>query len=464
MKKITFLFVFITNVSFAQPDWGPDTKITQIAQPAFCLNHAKSMAVCDSAIHLVWSDSRDGIKNEVYYKRSLDGGDSWEPEIRLTNDAEYSEVPCVATDSFGGVHIVWSNRMSDSEMVWYIHSSDFGNTWDSVQVIAKIQKTSNFLRYPVLVCNDSTVYIFWSDDRTGKDEIYYRRSTDGETWDSAVCLTQIDTMASMYPSVALDDSGNIHLAWREQKTVSNFGICYKRTLSGGWSQEVELTDSGACARMSCLVSYENSIHVVWSDDKGAGSDSMEIYYARSLDRGINWETVKRLTYATKGSYSPALACDGLGRVHLVWQDERDNAWTELYYKYSPDGGQSWESDIQLTNADGFSITPCLAFSKNKLHLVWKDGRDGNPGQVYYKRGEISIAAEETERPIDKIRISQNPFRNSIRVYGAKGKIEIYDLTGKLVGVAKDEVGKNLRTGVYFLKIPGHRPEKVVKLR
>ena len=71
------------------------------------------------------------------------------------------------------------------------------------------------------------------------------------------------------------------------------------------------------------------------------------------------------------------------QLHIVWFDGRDGK-TEIYYKHSPDGGKTWESDARLTFAQGNANRPSVAAAGDFLHLLWADERDGS-SQIYYKR-------------------------------------------------------------------------------
>jgi hypothetical protein len=108
----------------------------------------------------------------------------------------------------------------------------------------------------------------------------------------------------------------------------------------------------------------------------------EIYYRRSTDGGATWGETIRLTNSAGLSHRPSVAIAG-NNVHLVWWDDRDGN-NEVYYKHSADGGVSWGEDVRLTTAAGDSHFPAVAVSRNFVHVVWLDSRDGSP-QVYYLR-------------------------------------------------------------------------------
>jgi hypothetical protein len=123
--------------------------------------------------------------------------------------------------------------------------------------------------------------------------------------------------------------------------------------------------------MPSLAVSSPTVHVVWHDYRDG---NWEIYYKRSPNGGISWETDTRMTDAIGDSDYPSVAVSG-SVVHVVWYDSRDGNY-EIYYKRSTDGGINWEADTRLTNYDGESDHPSVAVSGSVVHVVWRDKRDG----------------------------------------------------------------------------------------
>src|ERR1041385_1892199 len=71
--------------------WSSDLRLT--LHPAFSstsFNTARCLAIDPTGarldiLHLIFFDERDGNR-ELYYKRSTNGGATWSPDTRLTND------------------------------------------------------------------------------------------------------------------------------------------------------------------------------------------------------------------------------------------------------------------------------------------------------------------------------------------------------------------------------------------
>jgi hypothetical protein len=112
----------------------------------------------------------------------------------------------------------------------------------------------------------------------------------------------------------------------------------------------------------------------------------EIYYKRSIDGGATWAADTRVTNAPGLSQRPSVAVSG-SQVYVVWFDGRGGD-LQVFSKHSPDGGVTWEPDLQLSSATGNplgeSMHPSIAVGSGGVHVVWYDLRDGN-AEIYYKR-------------------------------------------------------------------------------
>ena len=88
-----------------------------------------------------------------------------------------------------------------------------------------------------------------------------------------------------------------------------------------------------------------------------------------------------LAVTTKKGY--AIQIDG-DTVHVVWSSVLNQSNSEIYYRKSTDKGDSWSSSIRLTNADGSSMVPVLAYCQSNVYVVWKDNRDDTEAEIYFK--------------------------------------------------------------------------------
>jgi hypothetical protein len=151
--------------------WAADTQLTNT--PAWSSMYP-SISASGSDVHVTWEDRRNG-NEEIYYKRSTDGGILWSPDTRLTNNASYSTDPHLAT-SGSNVHVVWWDYRNGGGEIYYLYSSDGGTSWSGETRLTQNDSTS---QYASVATQGSAVHVVWMDTRDGNSEIYYKRNPTG---------------------------------------------------------------------------------------------------------------------------------------------------------------------------------------------------------------------------------------------------------------------------------------------
>ena len=174
---------------------------------------------------MVWIDRRDG-NNEVYYKNSLNEGSSWSNDIRLTNDNTQSYSPSIS--SFGNtIGVVWTDDRHEilNFELYFKRSLNNGLNWDPEVRLTNSLQYSQFATITILNFN---INVVWQDERNNNSEIYFKESTDlGTNWFPDLRLTYANT-ATFSPSIAVQDT-TVHVVWPDSRN-GNYEIYYKRRI------------------------------------------------------------------------------------------------------------------------------------------------------------------------------------------------------------------------------------------
>lgn len=363
--------------------WEPDVRLTDNSfESVTSFDNAWCVASSGAIVHVVWHDNRDG-NTEIYYKRSTDNGATWEADTRLTDDASWSERPSVAViDSI--IHVAWYDGRVGPPRIYYKRSLDNGLTWGSD---ISLTPTAGVGYHPSVAVCDSLVHVAWTDMSAGP-QIYYTRSLDnGTTWEAERNITPAAPPAGKnLASIAVADS-IVHVTWMDTRVGPQ--IYYTRSLDHGVTWETDRNITPVPSQFASVAASDSIVHVVYADFR-FGNDIPKIYYTRSVDNGTNWATETALA-DTFTSWYPSVAASG-SHVHAVWPDNRNGDISEIYYKRSLDDGANWEADVRLTDHLCESREPSVAVSGTYVHVVWHDDRDQN-WEVYYKRdpnGNVGI--------------------------------------------------------------------------
>jgi len=384
MKKIIPVCIcmfFLGSFCLYGQTWSPIIRLTWNVGASSFPAIARNIGTC---LHLVWHDNSFGGNNEIYYKRSTDGGATWSAAKRLTWTAGNSIFPAVAIDSADGVHLVWNDKTSGEDEVYYKRSTDGGVTWSNAKRLTWT-RTAYGIQWgndpSIAVDSGNGIYVAWDSYESGNYEIYYKRSTDkGQTWSAKRRLTWTSGW-SIGPDIAVDINDNIHIVW-DDYTPGNGEIFYKSSTDGGttWSALKRLTwnadDSGS---VKIAADLGGGIHIAWTD-----KCPEQVMYKNSLDGGTNWSAPTQLTWTSDWSWFSEIAVLDTG-VHVVWDEYDDvNNIIQIRYKSSPYLGTSWGAAVQLTWNNKSSTVPSVAVDiSGAVHVVWADNNPGNY-EIYYK--------------------------------------------------------------------------------
>ncbi len=244
-------------------------------------------------------------------------------------------------------------------------------------------------------------YFVWRDARSGQTRIYAQKynSSYARQWDSKD--TQISSSNNQnYPSVAVDNNGNMYVAWVDDRESGNLNMYLKKFDSNGnpvYNDKKITTQNNSSLQYNsqiAITSDNNYIYLVWQDDI---NDSGDIYLQKiNASDGTNvWSTEKKVNSdaGTSLQSAPQLKITSDNNyIYVVWQDNRNND-TDIYsQKFDNNGNKinsgQWPGDVMINNngTGTNQINPKLVISNdnNNIYVAWQDGR-GTTDDIYWQR-------------------------------------------------------------------------------
>ncbi|MFZ4590733.1 MAG: T9SS type A sorting domain-containing protein [Ignavibacteria bacterium] len=213
--------IYYKHSTNAGTSWGMETRLTNNTAES----SLPSVALSGSVVYVVWVDRRD-VQEQIYFKRSTDAGVNWGADTRLTNNNAGSYNPSVAV-SGSAVHIVWFDIRDYNREIYYKRSIDGGASWEAD---VRLTNDTAFSFYPSVALSGSTVHVLWIDTREGNYEVYYKHSIDaGISWGADTRLTN-NTAHSAWTSVSVSGSA-VNVVWEDNRD-GNYEIYYKRNPTG----------------------------------------------------------------------------------------------------------------------------------------------------------------------------------------------------------------------------------------
>ena len=137
-----------------------------------------AMTTDDSGgIHIDWCDYKYSPypwTGDIFYRASRDSGNSWEEIDSLT--VEHRAVASDILAQGNNLHLVWEDDRNGNFEIYYRQSTDLGQTWDPE---IRLTNALNSSSRPSLACGGGYLHLFWQDARDdsigARNAIYYKR-------------------------------------------------------------------------------------------------------------------------------------------------------------------------------------------------------------------------------------------------------------------------------------------------
>jgi len=256
--------------------WEPEQRLTS-AGSAFRYD----LAVSGSSVHLVWSDYR-GDRWQIYYRRSTDDGAEWLPEVELVpnvNDAVEVNRPQVASEG-DDVHVTWGDSrdgnppcytMPACSEVYYKRSTDGGEDWEDDVRITFDGADASF-RPAIATAGTDAVVISFQSNRDGTEaaeQEIVRSDDNGTTWASPVRLT-VSAGSSEHDNL-VGAGSSVHLCWSEDSVDgTTHRVQYRESLDEGatWNDKEAVSGAigGEWSVIADLATTSGYLHAFWPDE------------------------------------------------------------------------------------------------------------------------------------------------------------------------------------------------------
>ncbi len=395
---------------------------------------AKSLAVTDDNVYVVWSDDRTGVDN-IYFSKSADGGMTFSTDLLLSglNDQNINLWPSIVADESGGVYVTWTG-FTGSEMgssgvnIWFTKSTNHGNSFDT-----PIQITSDDGSvFPSIGVYNDFVHIFYCSMSEGEKEksmppvdyFLVSSSDGGNNFQAPLQVNDQDPVESVSgnnnTSLDIDPiTGDLYMVWIDGRREGGKDDIYF----------AKATDNGSSISANIRV---NGLETDWAEfDKPnptvlVGTTNM-VYAAYPINNGYS-----RIIIAESTNDGDSFTSEGL-------LDGNDNHCNENDYDITvfPDGTigfikitnlhdmgwhvwvvQPGETSLIFNDVDADFRHPSLAIcNNNHAHAVWVDDREGSRN-LYYARtiNYEDLFAGGSGTSIDPWEIETAEHLNNVRFF------------------------------------------------
>jgi hypothetical protein len=342
----------LTNLYFKRSidegkTWNSARKLCN--ENADCL--PPSIAVNSGIVHLAWIDYGETVDGELYYARSRDGGETWEKNVLLVKDANSARYPSVICQG-NNVYLIWQDV---ENKVFFKASYDQGRTWEQETMLGKVGKHSCYCFPPALSINGNNLAVVWTDfseDNKGFNIKLFGLSV----------FNANDSKASLFNS--------------NKKMVSSV-VCRTSTNNGRiWSNERVLARCKVSKEMKdeidnpIMLSDGSLSYLFWLDRRNVQLG--EIFYTRFDPFAKPGTLSGRILYPSpkRSPKRPSVVFDKEGNLHIAWATFFGGESIIHYGEIDPAGNVLKEKkDISSTAGRYFNPTMART-SSGLLHIFW----------------------------------------------------------------------------------------------
>ncbi len=355
----------------ASPPYGTNHRVNDDVGSA---TQERVAAAADASgyVYAAWQDSRNGDA-DVYFARSADGGLSFGASQRLGGNQAVGTSqarPAIALGPRGEIVVVWQDDRH-TYMAFDIFAAvsvDRGQTFSAPVQVDDGPAGAVALSPSVALDASGAIYVAWQESSGGNGDIRLARGSLSPFQFGASVRVDDDlegrgTQAS--PSVAVGSLGSVFVAYHDNRTGdANVYLATSADGAATFGASVRIDDTGTATTAQGLVSLTtdslDNLYAAWQDSR---KGYFAIYFAMSTDGGRSFSANVRVFNAGSGAAQtvPDLVVGAAGTVYVTWQ-QAGSSDADIYASYSRDGGASFASAVRVDDAGDSSTNPAPQYS------------------------------------------------------------------------------------------------------
>jgi Prokaryotic N-terminal methylation motif len=352
-------------------------------------------------VYLVWEDFRSASASKVYaQKYNYSGEQQWTPDDIVIATANNQVNPFVLSDVNNNSYIAWNDDSVGNQDVYLIQiDPSGGDSWGGAQKVSVLDGAADQAnpKLALFSTGTSTALVFEDDRNTDIDLYLQRYDEDGnQLWFPEVRVnktTILDSTDQYSPSMAIDSTDNIYIAWTDNRNGDTDIYAQKYNSSGTalWGSDLKVninSDSTDQYSPSMAIDSTDNIYIAWTDNRNGDTDIYAQKYNSSGTALWGSDLKVNINSDSTDQYSPSMAIDSTDNIYIAWTDNR-NGDTDIYAQnYDTSGLNLWDPDlrvnIDMSEFNQYDVYLAINPSTDEVLAVWTDERNGNP-DIYVSR-------------------------------------------------------------------------------
>ena len=346
--------------------------LVSVGLPTQYANSRKLVRLSSGVLYCVYHRT-EAERWQIYVKKSIDNGITWTDETLISTYpgmADYHQMlPSVAADSSDNLHVVWygmATGYTTQYQVWY---AKYTTSWSEPVRISDYAGMEGYhQRYPsISVDGSDNIHVAWDGGATGfaNSQIWYAKYTT--TWSEPVRISLYEGMNSYeqsQPAIAIDSNDYVHVAWWGKATDFNlFQQVWYTKYTTAWSEPVRISTYEGMASYSqytpsIAIDSSNHIHIVWHGLATGYGTFTQVWYAKYTD---SWaEPIRISDYVGMENYTQnnaTVAVDVSDNVYAVWSG-KSAGYPDAFKIWYAKYTDSWAVELLQDTANDLTFPNC----------------------------------------------------------------------------------------------------------
>lgn len=436
-------------------------------------------------ICITWEDER-GISCDIYRAVFDSLGRECGANLRLNDDlGTAAQYYASVAGGNGRFLVAWSDNRNGWDIYAQLLDREGYPLGTNFRVNAEIGNT--FQWYPYCAMDSfNRAAIVWMDYRNGGSQIYARIYDENGNPTGDEFPVSDSSAACYYASVAMNAGGFWVVAWMDYRDGGDANIYCQLFRPDGSRIGSNIRVNRDTGRVyqgypSCAIAENRSIAVVWEDTRNGCYN----VYLQWFDSTGNFLGNNERVDENSGEidcYSPSCDFDELGRLVVVFNDEREATGNPQIYcqRFDPDRSRAGHN-VKINEPNLFpknthwTVGQSVVANSSRVAFTWTENRRHRGWDIYGKLTDWNLIGVEQPLPTP-------PFSNKMATIVSRRQqlaltpefpnavVRIYDISGRQLYCSRCRFSsegiqlQNFRAGVYFFEVTqGGAIKKRIKL-
>lgn len=355
-----------------------------------------SIAMDDSGNFVIaWVDDRNTVYHDIYFQRYNASGVKQGDNQKANDDAgnTWQGSPAIAMRADSGNFVMAWKSGTD---IYFQRFNSSGLRQGNNQKTNEVARQAWVNPLSISMNNSGNFVIAWTNHDNGDFDIYFQRYdlSGAMLGNNQRVNNDAESPRQYNPSVAMDDNGNIAIAWQGEKIGQRYryDLYLQRydTIGGSRGNNQRVNDDAESAWIgfqSIAMAGSGNFAIVWADDRHGNSD---IYFQRYDLLGVRQGNNRPALDDTASARQrfPAIAMEASGNFVIAWVDGRNDDNYDIYFqRYDSSGGRRGSNQSVNEEAESGGQRPSIAVDGNgNFVIVWGDSRNSSTNtDIYFQR-------------------------------------------------------------------------------